>query len=74
MSFLTKKEDKPEFESVSIRFEKPILERLERYQEFSNRDNRSEVVNDILRKVFETDEEFLGVQAERHCEQEEREE
>ena len=58
MSFLTKKEDKPEFESVGIRFEKPILEMLDRYQEFSNRDNRSEVINDILRKVFETDEEF----------------
>jgi hypothetical protein len=60
MSFLTKKEDKPEFESIGIRFEKPVLEMLDRYQEFSNRDNRSEVTNDILRKVFETDEEFAA--------------
>jgi hypothetical protein len=60
MPFIDVKEKKVESDVVSIKFERTVLEDLDRYQKFTNRGTRSETVNDILRKVFATDAEFVA--------------
>jgi hypothetical protein len=60
MPFIEVKGKKADCDAVSITFERTVLEDLDRYQKFTNRDSRSETVNDILRKVFATDEDFVA--------------
>jgi hypothetical protein len=60
MPFIEVKGKKADSDAVSITFERTVLEDLDRYTKFTNRDSRSETVNDILRKVFATDEEFVA--------------
>jgi hypothetical protein len=59
MPFIEVKGKKADCDAVSITFERTVLEDLDRYTKFTNRDSRSETVNAILRKVFATDEEFV---------------
>jgi hypothetical protein len=60
MPFIEVKGKKADCDAVSITFERTVLEDLDRYTKFTNRDSRSETVNDILRKVFATDEDFVA--------------
>jgi hypothetical protein len=60
MPFIPVREAKPESNTVSITFERRVLDDLDLYQRFTGRKSRSEVVNDILREVFKSDADFVA--------------
>jgi hypothetical protein len=60
MPFIPVREAKPESNTVSITFERRVLDELDLYQRFTGRKSRSEVVNDIIREVFKSDADFVA--------------